>query len=74
MISGHSIALALAKAATEKIADIVLIGRGHSQGFMGRFRTHTYDLLSQINGPVLSYYREQTEAVSETVESHLVSV
>jgi nucleotide-binding universal stress UspA family protein len=74
IISGYSITHALSKATTENKADIVLIGRGHSQRFMGRFRTHTYDLLSQLNCPVLSYYREPTEAVSETVESHLVSI
>jgi nucleotide-binding universal stress UspA family protein len=74
IISGHSITRALAKAANDEKADLVLIGRGQSQRFLGRFRTHTYDLLSQINCPVFSYCHEQMEAVSETAEPEAVSV
>jgi nucleotide-binding universal stress UspA family protein len=73
IVSGCSIAQALSQAAAENKADILLIGRGHSQLFMGRFRTHTYDVLSQTSCPVFSYYHQQSEAVGAAVESGMVS-
>ena len=44
---------------------MILIGRGHCQKFLGRFRTHTYDLLSRVGCPVFSYCPEYHAA--ETV-------
>jgi nucleotide-binding universal stress UspA family protein len=53
-VSGLPMSQALADAATQDKANLILIGRGHSQKFLGRFRTHTYDLLGQLTCPLLS--------------------
>ncbi len=54
-ITGLGIGSSLARTAADKNANMVLIGRGHSRKFLGRFRTHTLDLLGHASCPVLSY-------------------
>ena len=54
-VTEYGISTALAVAAEETKANLVLIGRGQTQKFLGRFRTHTYDLLCQVKCPVFSY-------------------
>lgn len=63
IITDSGISAALASTAVDTKADLVLIGRGHAQKFLGRFRTHTYELLSQVSCPVFSYCHEQAVEV-----------
>ncbi|HTU45422.1 MAG TPA: universal stress protein [Bryobacteraceae bacterium] len=51
-------------AASEQ-ADLVVIGRGKTQGILGTLRTHAYDIIRQAPCPVLSYCSDQTDAFSE---------
>lgn len=60
VVSDHEIGTALVDTTEEKGADLVLIGRGHARKFLGRFRTHTYDLLSHVTCPVFSFCPEET--------------
>jgi hypothetical protein len=55
----------LAEVAEEKKANLILIGRGHSRQFLGRFRTHTLDLLGMVHCPVFSYCPEQTAVAGD---------
>jgi nucleotide-binding universal stress UspA family protein len=60
IVTDHGISGALAIAADETKANLILIGRGHARKFLGRFRTHTYDLLCQVRCPVFCYCRAET--------------
>jgi nucleotide-binding universal stress UspA family protein len=65
VIADTAISTALAATAAETNANLVFIGRGHSQKFLGRFRTHTYDLLSQVTCPVFSYWHDCTVEIAD---------
>jgi hypothetical protein len=69
IITDSGISTALVSAAMDTKADLVLIGRGHAQKFLGRFRTHTYELLSQLHCPVFSYCHEQAAEVMEAIDA-----
>jgi nucleotide-binding universal stress UspA family protein len=65
VITNTAIGTSLVDVAAEKKADMILIGRGHSRKFLGRFRTHALDLLSLSHCPVFSYCPEESYIVSE---------
>ena len=50
----NSIALAVCGAATQLDADLVVIGRGASNGILGRLRTNAYSIIRQSPCPVVS--------------------
>jgi nucleotide-binding universal stress UspA family protein len=54
-VSRTGVTSALAEAAADCGADLVVIGRGKAQKRLGRFRTHTNDIIRQAPCPVLSY-------------------
>jgi nucleotide-binding universal stress UspA family protein len=53
-ITAGAIADAVAEAAEEEDADLVLVGRGSLQAALGRLRTHTYGIIQKSPCPVLS--------------------
>ncbi|MBM3795012.1 MAG: universal stress protein [Acidobacteria bacterium] len=53
-VLGGPVAGALEEAAQRQRADLLVIGRGHSQGHFGRLRTHAHQLIRQSVCPVLS--------------------
>ena len=50
----NSIPLAVCGAATRLDADLVVIGRGVSNGILGRLRTNAYSIIRQSPCPVVS--------------------
>lgn len=50
----NNIPLAISSAATELGADLVVIGRGSSDGMLGRLRTNAYSIIRQSPCPVVS--------------------
>ncbi len=54
-VSRTGVTGALAGAATDYEADLMVIGRGRAQKRLGRLRTHAYDIIRQAPCPVLSY-------------------
>jgi manganese transport protein len=65
VLTNTAIGTSLVTVAAEKNANMILIGRGHSRKFLGRFRTHALDLLSLAHCPVFSYCPEESHAVPE---------
>ena len=65
VLTNTAIGASLVTVATERNANMILIGRGHCQKFLGRFRTHALDLLSLAHCPVFSYRPEESYAVPE---------
>lgn len=53
-VLGGPVARAIEEAAQRVQADLLVIGRGHSQGHFGRLRTHAHQLIRQSACPVLS--------------------
>ena len=53
-VAEGAIADAVAEAAEEEGADLVLIGRGALQATLGRLRTHVYGIIEEAPCPVLS--------------------
>ena len=54
-VSRTRVTSALADAAIDYGADLILIGRGRAQKKLGRLRTHASDIIRQAPCPVLSY-------------------
>lgn len=65
-VSGMGISNALAEAANEHGADLVVIGRGKAQKAVGRFQTHAYEILRYAPCPVLSYSLNQQDRISSS--------
>jgi nucleotide-binding universal stress UspA family protein len=65
-VSGMGISNALAEAANERGADLVVIGRGKTQKAVGRFQTHAYEILRYAPCPVLSYSLNQRDRISSS--------
>ncbi len=65
-VSGAGISDALAEAAREHAADLVVIGRGKLQKTFGRFQTHVYEILRNASCPVLSYSASQRDRISSS--------
>lgn len=63
-VSGLGIAHALAEAANQYGADLVVIGRGKAQKTLGRFQTHAYQIIRSAPCPVLSYALTQPDHIS----------
>ena len=74
LVTDFQIGQALTTAVGELKANLVVIGRGHSRRFMGRFRTHTYDLLNQVQCPVFSYCPAVAEKQTEEMLQAVVTV
>jgi nucleotide-binding universal stress UspA family protein len=53
-ISGGPVHRVIREAALQENADLVIIGRGHTQRGMGRLRTHAYAIIRNSPCPVLS--------------------
>lgn len=70
IVTDSGISTALADVAADTHANLILIGRGHAQKFLGRFRTHTYELLCQVSCPVFSYCDEHAALVVEAAAAH----
>jgi nucleotide-binding universal stress UspA family protein len=65
-VSGVGISDALAEAAREHGADLVVIGRGKAQKALGRFQTHAYEIIRCAPCPVLSYSLNQQDRISSS--------
>jgi nucleotide-binding universal stress UspA family protein len=65
-VSGKGIASALAEAAKDSGADLVVIGRGKAQKMLGRFQTHAYNVIRHAPCPVLSYSLSQQDHISSS--------
>jgi nucleotide-binding universal stress UspA family protein len=63
-VTGLPISHALAEPETEDKANLILIGRGHAQKFLGRFRTHAYQLLNEVTCPVLSFCQTRADVAA----------
>jgi len=53
-LSGGAVATVVREAALRAHADLVIIGRGHTQRALGRLRTHAYSIIRSSPCPVLS--------------------
>lgn len=65
-ISELPISDALAQAAKEHRADLIVIGRGKAQKLLGRFQTHAYEIIRHAPCPVLSYSVNQLDRISSS--------
>lgn len=65
-VSGAGISNALAEAASEHGADLIVIGRGKAQKTLGRFQTHACEIIRYAPCPVLSYSLRQQDRISST--------
>jgi nucleotide-binding universal stress UspA family protein len=65
-ISGHDISDALATAAIEHGADLVVIGRGKTQKTFRRFQSHAYEIIRYAPCPVLSYPMSPQDHISSS--------
>ncbi|MFZ0593744.1 MAG: universal stress protein [Bryobacteraceae bacterium] len=65
-VSGAGISDALAQAAREHAADLVVIGRGKALKTLGRFQTHAYEIIRNAPCPVLSYSPSQLDRISSS--------
>ncbi len=54
IIEGESLIADLQAAVTREDADLLIIGRGHIQGFLGRLRSNAHDIIRLSGCPVLS--------------------
>jgi nucleotide-binding universal stress UspA family protein len=54
-VSSGSISHAIRKTALECNSNLVVIGRGHAQGLLGRLRTNAYAIIRDSPCPVLSF-------------------
>jgi len=52
--AGGSIATVIRESALRLHADLVVLGRGHTQGGLGHLRTHTYAIVRESPSPVVS--------------------
>ena len=68
-VTGLPVGHSLAEIAEQENANLILIGRGHSQEFLGRFRTHTYNLLNQATCPVVSFCQPRADATVSNGET-----
>jgi nucleotide-binding universal stress UspA family protein len=73
-IGETGVADALADAAQDCEADLIVIGRGKARKTLGRFRTHAYDIIRHAPCPVLScafaaqQYPRHTEKIAHVEE------
>jgi nucleotide-binding universal stress UspA family protein len=65
-ISGVTISSALAEAASEHRAHLVVIGRGKAQKALGRFQTHAYEIIRYAPCAVLRYSLSQQDRISSS--------
>jgi nucleotide-binding universal stress UspA family protein len=65
-LSGIGISDALAEAASDHGADLVVIGRGKAQKAWGRFQTHAYEIIRYAPCPILSYSVNQRDHISSS--------
>jgi nucleotide-binding universal stress UspA family protein len=65
-LSGIGISDALAEAASEHGADLVVIGRGKAQKTWGRFQTHAYEIIRYAPCPILSYSLSREDRISSS--------
>jgi len=72
-ITGGHIAQDAAEMALDQQADLILIGRGKSQGLFGSLRTNAADIIRQAPCPVLSYSMEWLARESNTAPSKVRS-
>jgi nucleotide-binding universal stress UspA family protein len=63
---------ATAIAAAQQQADLVVIGRGTTQGVLGTLRTHAYDIIREAHCPVLSYCAEEAETDGEVTSTRAI--
>jgi nucleotide-binding universal stress UspA family protein len=68
-LSTGGITSAIAEAVREQDADLVIIGRGKCQDFLGRLRTHAYDIIRGVPCPVLSYSCRQENEIKALVNA-----
>ena len=65
-VSEVGISNALAEAAKEHGADLIVIGRGKAQKALGRFQTHAYGIIRYAPCSVLSYSLNQQDRISSS--------
>ncbi len=63
-VTGSPVGHSLAETAAQERANLIVIGRGHSQEFLGRLRTHTYSLLNEVTCPVVSFCQARADATA----------
>jgi len=68
-ISGGFVGSDTATLASEHKADLVVVGRGRIQRFLGTLRTHNFEIIRQVSCPVLSYCGNQIAAQGSTEKS-----
>jgi nucleotide-binding universal stress UspA family protein len=68
-ITERFIAQDIAELATDQHADLVVIGRGKTQGTFGTLRTNAYEIIRQAPCPVLSFSMEQNQGDSSSCGS-----
>jgi nucleotide-binding universal stress UspA family protein len=68
-ITDGFVATDTAALAAAQDADLVVIGRGKTQGLFGTFRTHTYDIIREAPCSVLSYCSAVTAPASSAAQT-----
>ncbi|MBV8550619.1 MAG: universal stress protein [Acidobacteriaceae bacterium] len=72
-ISETGISKALAEAANEYGANLVVIGRGRAQKTFGRFQTHAHEVIQYAPCPVLSYSSTPQDRISSSCTAEHLS-
>jgi len=54
LLAGGAVSTVVREAALREGADLIVIGRGHTQRSLGRLRTHSYAIIRNPPCPVLS--------------------